>query len=70
MNATDAKTIPTKTASGKPILPPEWKAFEDEKGKTYYFNEKTKKTSWDPPTIAAPIIHGNGHGDGDNTPRM
>ena len=70
MNATDAKTIPTKTASGKPILPPEWKAYEDEKGKTYYFNEKTKKTSWDPPTIAAPIVHGTEHGDGDNTPRM
>lgn len=66
------RTNPTvKTASGKPILPPGWKAFEDEEGKTYYFNEKTRKTSWDPPTIALPAnAGGDGGGEDAETPRL
>ena len=64
-------TATTKTASGKPILPPNWQAFQDDDGKTYYYNSQTGKTSWDPPALVAPVVANNaGGGGGESTPRM
>jgi len=73
--AASAKPAPPsamKAKSGKPILPPDWQAFQDDDGKTYYYNKVTKTTSWDPPTIAVPANSGGdeGGGGGDATPRM
>lgn len=63
----------TQTKSGKAILPPDWKEFEDPDGKTYYYNSVTKKTSWDPPALSAPdktALSASVMSGGDATPRL
>ena len=33
-------------------LEPGWKSSEDDAGRTYYYNEKTRETSWKEPKAA------------------
>ena len=33
---------------------PTWTPVKDEQGRTYYWNESTQETSWDPPDQASP----------------
>ena len=42
--ATDTAANPTAS------LPPDWKTATTKDGKVYYYNTRTKVTSWDPPT--------------------
>lgn len=41
----------TKTSDGRP-LPPNWYAFENDQGITYYFNAETGDSSWETPEEA------------------
>jgi histone-lysine N-methyltransferase SETD2 len=43
---------PVHSPSVHPQLPPNWRVAKSPQGQTYYYNEVTKETSWDPPTTA------------------
>ena len=50
VTTTATATAPNPTAS----LPPDWKTATTKDGKVYYYNTRTKVTSWDPPTKTKP----------------
>jgi len=44
---------PTQPEAGAPSLPPGWVAIQDpSSGQTYYANQTTGESSWDPPAVA------------------
>jgi hypothetical protein len=52
-------------AAGESPLPPEWRSTTSSKGVRYYYNVKTKETSWQRPT-ATPTDDDEGYGRAPN----